>query len=166
MGRTLGYTYKSGDPWVQCDRCGFTVRRSETRKEWNGLQVCLKDFEYRQPQDYVRSKPDKQSFPGARPPQDSFISQVYPETPVLDDPTGGANQIVLTWGAISGATGYKVYYGPNAALDGKSNEIDVGNVVTYTQTGLVSNQQVFYAIASYNADATSPLSNEESGRAS
>jgi len=165
MGRSLGYTFVGGDPWVQCDRCGFTVRKSDTRKEWNGLQVCTKDFEYRQPQDYVRSKPDKQSFEGARPPQDSFVTQAYPNTPTLDTPTGGTNQIVLTWTAISGATGYKLYYSPNDSIDGKSNEIDTGDVVTYTQTGLNSNERVFYRLSSYDADATSPMSLTVSGRA-
>lgn len=57
----------SGDPWLQCDRSGFKVRKSQTRQEWNGLIVRKVDWEPRHPQDFVRGRADKQSFPGARP---------------------------------------------------------------------------------------------------
>ena len=67
--------WKSGDPWVICDRCGFKTRRSESKKTWNGLVVCEKDYEPRQPQDFVRARTDQQSFHDSRPePEDSFLS--------------------------------------------------------------------------------------------
>ena len=33
-------TIKTGDPWTLCDSCGFQVRRSQTRKMWDGKIVC------------------------------------------------------------------------------------------------------------------------------
>lgn len=62
-----------GDPWLQCDRSGFKVRRSQTRQEWNGLIVRKSDWESRQPQDFVRGRADKQSFPGSRPEPEEDI---------------------------------------------------------------------------------------------
>lgn len=57
---------KLGD-WNQiCDRTGFKVKASGTRKEWNGLIVRRESFEERQPQDYLRSFEDHQAVPDPR----------------------------------------------------------------------------------------------------
>jgi hypothetical protein len=45
--------YVSGDHWKICDVCGFKVRASQTRKRWDGMIVCRKDFEKRHEQDYA-----------------------------------------------------------------------------------------------------------------
>ncbi|MCF4166336.1 hypothetical protein L2U69_11830 [Zavarzinia compransoris] len=75
-------TYIPGDHWVICDRTGFKVRASETRKEWNGLRVWNKVWEPRHPQDFVRGRADDQAVRDARPRQeDVFLSpgDVTPE---------------------------------------------------------------------------------------
>lgn len=67
--------YIPGDYLMVCDRCGFTMRSSESKKTWDGLIVCPADFETRQPQDFVRGKEDKQNVPEARPrPEDVFLT--------------------------------------------------------------------------------------------
>jgi hypothetical protein len=67
--------YRSGDHWVICDSCGFKVRASDTRKRWDGMRVCTKDWETRHPQDYVRGKRDRQAVPDPRPePPDTFLA--------------------------------------------------------------------------------------------
>ena len=66
--------YRPGDPWVICDHSGFKIRRSESRKMWNGLIVHHRFWEPRHPLDMIRSKRDKQSVPDPRPePADSFL---------------------------------------------------------------------------------------------
>lgn len=68
-------TYIPGDFWRICERCGFRVRASQTRKQWDGLIVCLADFEERHPQDFVRGRADRQNVPDARPePADHFLT--------------------------------------------------------------------------------------------
>ena len=68
-------TYIPGDFWRICDRCGRKFRQSQTRKTWDGLWVCERDFEERHPQDFVKSKTDKQSVREPRPePEDYFLS--------------------------------------------------------------------------------------------
>jgi hypothetical protein len=55
------YNYRHGDFYRICDRSGFKVHASETRREWNGLIVRKQDWEPRHPQDFVRAKPDHQA---------------------------------------------------------------------------------------------------------
>lgn len=81
--------YVPGDHWVLCDVCGFKCRASETQKRWDGLRVCMADFEPRHPQDFVKGKRDRQAVRNARPePPDEFVTI----SAVLDAngvPTGG-----------------------------------------------------------------------------
>jgi hypothetical protein len=66
--------YIKGDFWRICDECGFKVRSSQTRKRWDGLMVCLADFEERHPQDFVKGVIDRQNVPDPRPePVDNVI---------------------------------------------------------------------------------------------
>jgi hypothetical protein len=62
----MSNTYRPGDHYVICDECGFQCRASETRKRWDGMRVCNKDYESRHPQDGVRGRRDRQTVKGAR----------------------------------------------------------------------------------------------------
>jgi len=59
--------YIKGDPWVICDTCGFKVRMSQTKKTWDNLRVCRKDWEPKHPQLSVRGRVDKQAVYDGRP---------------------------------------------------------------------------------------------------
>ncbi len=67
--------YKHRDHNVICDRTGFKVKASQTRKEWNGLLVRVEDWEERHPQDFVRSIREKQFVddPRPEPVEDTFV---------------------------------------------------------------------------------------------
>lgn len=68
---------KIGDYNALCDVCSFKFKASELRKRWDGYMVCNKDFEERQPQDLIRSIPEKPVPPFTRPqPTDRFIAVV------------------------------------------------------------------------------------------
>lgn len=57
-----------------CERCGLVYRASQTRKQWDGMIVCLADFEERHPQDFVTGRADSQNVPDPRPePVDTLI---------------------------------------------------------------------------------------------
>jgi len=60
-------SWQPGDPWIICDRCGFAIRMSASRKTWEGLRVCPEDWEPRQPQDFVRGRIDQQAIIDGRP---------------------------------------------------------------------------------------------------
>ena len=61
--------YKPGDYNVICDRCGFKMKASSTRKEWTGLRVCGECWEPRHPQDFVKGRRDRQAATDPRPDQ-------------------------------------------------------------------------------------------------
>jgi len=56
-GKSPGY--KPLDHWFTCDVCGFDYRASTGKHRWDKMWVCQKDWETRQPQDFVRGRKDK-----------------------------------------------------------------------------------------------------------
>lgn len=77
-------TYRPGDFYRSCERCGKKTRSSHTAKEWNNLIVCFECFEERQPQDFVRGRRDIQNVPDPRPePPDTFVYHYDPEAAII-----------------------------------------------------------------------------------
>jgi ethanolamine utilization microcompartment shell protein EutS len=74
--RVLPFRYIPGDYYMICDVCGFKYRRSDMKERWDGHWTCLKDWEPRHPQDYVKGKEDQQAVPIARPDTTDFYNQV------------------------------------------------------------------------------------------
>ena len=67
--------YEHGDWNAICDACGFKYKASKLRKRWDGLMVCEKDWEPRQPQDFVRGVKEDQSVAFTRPESaDTFLA--------------------------------------------------------------------------------------------
>ena len=67
--------FKMGDHNMICDRTGFKIKASQSKKEWNALRVRKESWEARQPQDKVRGVYDNQSVFDPRPESpDVFIS--------------------------------------------------------------------------------------------
>lgn len=69
--------YKEGDFNRICDLCGFKVKASQTRKQWNNLIVCTHHWEPQNQQDFLKAKVDKQWVVDSRPdvtPQFTFPS--------------------------------------------------------------------------------------------
>lgn len=68
--------YKGGDYFVRCQRTGFKLLRSECVHEWNGLLVRRESHEGRQPQDFVRGRPDRQAAEDPSPDytEDYFLT--------------------------------------------------------------------------------------------
>ena len=61
-----------------CDRCGFTYRSWQLKKEWNGLMTCRACWEPRHPQDFVRVPAETVSVPWVRSePADEFAAVCY-----------------------------------------------------------------------------------------
>ncbi len=58
--------YAPGDFNRICDRTGYKVKASRTQKEWNNMIVRRESWEPRQPQDLIRSRPDRQHVPDPR----------------------------------------------------------------------------------------------------
>lgn len=66
--------FVSGQWNAICDSCGEKHKSGDLRKRWDGFMVCGNCFENRHPQDFLRSKPDRQSVPWSRPRStDTFV---------------------------------------------------------------------------------------------
>ena len=88
-----------------------------------------------------------------------------PGAPTLNSATAGNGQVTLGWSAPasdggSAITGYKVYRGTTSG--GETLLTTLGNVLTYTNTGLTNGQTYYYKVSAVNAVGEGSLSNERS----
>lgn len=59
--------YKPGSWNAICDSCGIKFKAEDLRLRWDGLRVCSKDFEFRNPQDFIRVPKEQITPPWSRP---------------------------------------------------------------------------------------------------
>lgn len=91
------------------------------------------------------------------------------DVPVMVSATAGERSIALTWNAVAGATGYKVFYDEDSsnppfspaslATEGASG-LDVGNATSFTLTGLPVGQIYYVAVKAYDNFSESEFSNQ------
>ena len=93
-------TYIPKDNWVICQRTGIKFRRSEMRKEWNGLWVHRSVWEPRHPQDFVRVDPENPTASLVFPQK----SKQFAYTTLIGTVTKGTNKIAITVEIEEGAT--------------------------------------------------------------
>lgn len=66
--------YKPGDYYVQCDRSGEKVLRSECVREWNGFIVKREYAEQRHPLDLQTPPRPERAAPDARPENEKDLA--------------------------------------------------------------------------------------------
>lgn len=69
-----------------------------------------------------------------------------------------AGQVSLAWDAVSGATGYRLYYG--TATGSYSSNIDTKTATSYTVPNLTDGTRYYFSVRAYNATLTSGYSGE------
>ena len=76
--------------------------------------------------------------------------------------TGGAfaGSVNLAWDAVSGASGYRVYYGTTSAT--YTANLDAGSKTSATVAGLTDGTRYYFAVQAYAGTVTSGYSNEVS----
>ncbi len=67
-----------------------------------------------------------------------------------------STSITMTWNAVSGAAGYKLY--KSSAIDGNYNEVYSGSNTSYAETGLTAATTYYYKASAINAGGESALS--------
>src|SRR5437899_6003711 len=94
----------------------------------------------------------------------SAILYTIPSAPQNLQATAGVGSVTLAWQAPSNGgspiTGYKIYRSSSSGTEGLLTT--VGNVTSYTDTGLARGHTYFYKITAVNYIGTSPESNEAS----
>jgi PKD repeat protein len=80
--------------------------------------------------------------------------------------TAAAGQLTVAWDPVSGAAGYRVYYGTTSGTTSGiySTNVDAGSQTTSTVQGLADGGTYYFAVQAYNGTTTSGYSNEVSGR--
>jgi len=72
--------YKDGDYLITSDLTGRVIYKSNSVKLWNNL-ICAKDeYEIRNPQDFLKARPEREPFKEVRPRSVEFIT-----TPITAD---------------------------------------------------------------------------------
>ena len=65
--------YKDGDVLMESDLTGRIMYASESRKLWNGLFCHRDEYEERNPQDFIKARPEREAFKEARPRQTQYL---------------------------------------------------------------------------------------------
>jgi hypothetical protein len=76
--------FQSGTWNLICDVCGKKIKACDSKKRWDGLIVCHKDFEFDHPQKFLRVRSDPRAVPYNRhEAPDVFIIINDPTTPYV-----------------------------------------------------------------------------------
>src|SRR5439155_861400 len=100
-------------------------------------------------------------------PQASSASSTAPSAPQNLQAAGHIGNVTLVWQAPSSnggspITNYKIYKSTSSGTEGLYATI--GNVTSYTNTGLGGGVTYYYKVSAVNSIGTSPLSNEATAR--
>src|SRR5207245_2437165 len=98
-------------------------------------------------------------------PQASSLATAMPSAPQNLQATAGTGNVTLSWQAPSNnggspITNYKIYRSSSSGTEGLL--VTIGNLTSYTNTGLASGHTYFYKVTAVNGIGTSPQSNEAS----
>lgn len=74
-------------------------------------------------------------------------ANVTPDAPVISAVEPGPQRLTISWGAVTHATRYKLYYGTASVSD---NVLNVGNVTSYTLEGLTDGASYQVAVTALN----------------
>ena len=80
-----------------------------------------------------------------------------PAAPTGVTATGGANQVSISWPAVSGATSYNIYWATTAGVTTASTRI-TSAASPYVQTGLAASTTYYYIVTAVNAAGQSVAS--------
>lgn len=75
-------------------------------------------------------------------------ANVTPDAPVISAVQPGPQRLTISWGAVTNATQYKLYYGTASVSD--NTPLNVGNVTSYTLEGLTDGVSYQVAVTALN----------------
>jgi formylglycine-generating enzyme required for sulfatase activity len=95
-------------------------------------------------------------------PGNDQIPLVAPDSPLDLEVTAGDNVATVSWTAVSGATGYRVYYSTAPGVSATDSYITVSgsSSTSGTVTGLVNGTTYYFRVSAINDNGESNLSNE------
>jgi glucuronoarabinoxylan endo-1,4-beta-xylanase len=97
---------------------------------------------------------------GATPSGPGPVMGTVPVAPAGASATAGDAQVVLTWNAVAGATGY--YANRSTSAGGPYTRLAATNTASFTDTSLANGVTYYYVITAFNAAGTGAQSSEVS----
>lgn len=83
-----------------------------------------------------------------------------PAAPTGVSATGGANQVSISWTAVSGATSYNLYWSKTAGVTTATGTKISAVTSPFVQTGLTAGTTYYYLVTAVNASGESPSSTQ------
>ncbi|MGI6084144.1 MAG: fibronectin type III domain-containing protein [Acetivibrionales bacterium] len=91
------------------------------------------------------------------------VSQIVkPLAPIGVTAFRGDTKVTLQWNSVTGATGYKIYYGTISGVYELANVLDDAFATSYEITGLTNGTIYYFIVKAYNLGGDSPASVEVS----
>ncbi|HEY6872117.1 MAG TPA: fibronectin type III domain-containing protein [Geobacteraceae bacterium] len=81
-----------------------------------------------------------------------------PAAPTGVTATGGANQVSISWSAVSGSTSYNIYWSKTSGVTTATGTKISGATSPYVQTGLTAGTSYYYIVTAVNVSGESPAS--------
>jgi fibronectin type 3 domain-containing protein len=81
-----------------------------------------------------------------------------PAAPTGVTATGGANQVTVSWSAVTGATSYNIYWSTSSAVSTTTGTKIAGVTSPYVQTGLSAGTTYYYVVTAVNSVGESAAS--------
>lgn len=137
--KTLSPGFEHNNHWNICDVCGCAVRNKESRLTWDGKVVCLDDWDYRHPQDFVRGRKDDMSPVGlTRPETTTPAAARNPIAPYIPNPP----QLLRATNTTLDYLEDSFYVGRSHTLQIAGSNLDEGGVLEIVGVGAVAYTRV------------------------
>lgn len=93
---------------------------------------------------------------------DTTLPAEAPSAPNIIDAIPADGTVQLSWGAVIGATGYKVKYGTTSGEYDQT--VDVHNTTSFSAEGLSNGTTYYFTVVAYNEQGDGPNAKEKSAR--
>lgn len=95
-------------------------------------------------------------------PGGGTTNPTVPTAPTNVVATGGSGQVTLSWNAVSGATGYNVYWSQTAGVTPVTGTKIAGAASPYVHTNLAAGTTYYYVVTAFNGAGESAASGQVS----
>ncbi|GFE59028.1 c-type cytochrome [Geobacter sp. AOG1] len=144
-------------PLATSSKIGITLARLQTAIASNtGGMGSLSSLTTTQQQAIVTALAP--TMPTPTPTPAPTPTPTAPAAPASVTATGGANQVTISWPAVTGATSYNIYWATATGVTKTTGTKIAGGTSPYVQTGLTAGTAYYYVVTAVNSTGESAAS--------